>query len=125
MPAKCDPANAKRRQKNPHQFSKSKLVEDHNVSEKRGYLKMHATEAQRLQREEFWGMLLTPVVEKNELEGSLEPSKRSSVSNYRHTHPGQDRQKSKSPKQAGKSHQDRDAQPIKEEQGKERTEYSR
>ena len=48
---------------------------------------MHATKMERKQREEDWGMLLTPVVEKNELEGSLEPSKRSSVSNYRHTHP--------------------------------------
>lgn len=62
----------------------------------------------RKQEEEDWGILLTPVVEKNELVGSLEPSNRSSVSNYRHTHPGQDRQKPKAPKPAGKSHQDRE-----------------
>lgn len=49
---------------------------------------MHATQMDRKQEEEDWGILLTPVVEKNELEGSLEPSNRSSVSNYRHTHPG-------------------------------------
>lgn len=49
---------------------------------------MHATQMDRTQEEADWGILLTPVVEKNELEGSLEPSKRSSVSNYRHTHPG-------------------------------------
>lgn len=50
---------------------------------------------ERKQKEEVWGILLTPVVEKNELEGSLEPSNRSSVSNYRHTHQGEDRQKPK------------------------------
>lgn len=53
-----------------------------------GDLEMHATQMDREQRAEDWGILLTPVVEKNELEGSLEPSKRSSVSNYRHIHPG-------------------------------------
>lgn len=35
-----------------------------------------------------WGILLTPVLEKNELDGSLEPSKRSSVSSYRQIYPG-------------------------------------
>ena len=40
------------------------------------------------EEEEEGGALLTPAEEKNELEGSPEPSKRSSVSNYRHTHPG-------------------------------------
>lgn len=35
-----------------------------------------------------WGILLTPELEKNELDGSLEPSKRSSVSSYRQIYPG-------------------------------------
>lgn len=37
------------------------------------------------------GNILTPVLEKNELDGSLEPSKRSSVSSYRQAYPEQDR----------------------------------
>lgn len=37
------------------------------------------------------GVLLTPALEKNELDGSLEPSKRSSVSSYTQTYPGKNR----------------------------------
>lgn len=55
------------------------------------------------------GVLLTPAAEKNELEGSPEPSKRSSVSNYRHTHPGQDRQKNQNAPKG--RHQDRETRP--------------
>lgn len=86
---------------------------------------MHATHIERKQKEENWGILLTPVVEKNELEGSLEPSKRSSVSNYRHTHPGQDRQKPKAPKSSRqKPPRQRNTDHQTEEEGKERTEHS-
>ena len=37
------------------------------------------------------GVILTPALEKNELDGSLEPSKRSSVSSYTQTYPGKNK----------------------------------
>lgn len=58
----------------------------HNASDLDGRAEEHVL--QKRMKTGGWGKLLTPVLEKNELDGSLEPSKRSSVSNYRQTYPG-------------------------------------